>query len=921
MLDSKQLKSQGLRFARALHMTIKTAMMFTVDHKSMERPIQQSFQILNNMLKEGGQFTFGFVDNQVMLNNLLTTETSLRQLETEFLKRGITAVTFEPGLTLGRYKKVIGLLGAPTKSIDAAGGILVFLDQNELEGARILPAARNQKKDEHGDTIIETDSEAYILSKQMTDEQGPRDLLDSIDSLLESAWFDPSTRAEVLSDFAARGVDGTGYGVPIEMSSLVVLKDGQAVGPESADAPEGGGSGEPRAGIPAGAPAGAPGGGTEPGFGGPGFGGTSPGFGGIGGTGGGSGSGSGAPGGYAGGAGPGFGGGGSGHGGALTGMGSVPGGGPGTGYPGGGTGGHPGGGNGGGSGLPGLPGLGGHLKGGPWTSNSGSFMELVEASVQRSLLEEKGNPQKSYTSLARILRTTGVDKILDHFPAERRQELTTLAPEQLASEYIEDTALQLAGAKLKSASGQPSQKVLIEEEVVRVLARSLQATHMADRLAQKLAKFIEEFAVPPHVQQKIREELSWSSLNNSKKFARLMEIKHYSAIEFRRLTDLTKEFMTQREIDRASALASHYFEFLDDEGAPIDNAELSRAPELIRNVPLAQVGFAAKTAERLGRALLREDLSEYIHFLAASALTVLSQSIAAFEDFPNVLAIGISLETSRDRNTEKHKKCCGLGLDRLLPAAAIERIIELFLVKRNDSGWNKMAARLLRYAAPAGVEGVFKRLNEEPEAKNRLALVRLVGQMGSESIAVAYKYLKDERWYVVRNICVALADLKDPDLADHIVPALEHPDERVQQAALKALVNSRTMGAAPVLSTSLSKLSPKVLDQALDELMFMRQVKTIAGLEEFVSGANAANLAAARKAVHVLACIDDDEALRSLARLFRLEKLDNRIRRAALSVICKNQSSIAVEVLQELATTRGPLADEVRTELKNRVAH
>ena len=46
------------------------------------------------------------------------------------------------------------------------------------------------------------------------------------------------------------------------------------------------------------------------------------------------------------------------------------------------------------------------------------------------------------------------------------------------------------------------------------------------------------------MQQKIREELYWSSLNNSKKFAQLMELKHYSAIQFRRLADLTKEFMT-----------------------------------------------------------------------------------------------------------------------------------------------------------------------------------------------------------------------------------------------------------------------------------------------------------------------------------------------------------------------------------------
>jgi len=543
-------------------------------------------------------------------------------------------------------------------------------------------------------------------------------------------------------------------------------------------------------------------------------------------------------------------------------------------------------------------------------------MELVEASVQRSLLEEKGNPQKSYTSLARILRTTGVDKILEHFPAERRQELTSLPPEQLAAEYIEDTALKLAGVKLKSAGGS-SQKVLIEEEVVHVLARSLQATHMADRLAQKLTKFIQEFAVPPHVQEKIREELLWSSLNNSKKFARLMEIKHYSAIEFRRLMDLSKEFMTQREVDRATALASHYFDFLDEEGVQVDNTELSRAPELIRNVPLAQVAFASKTAQRLGRTLLRQDLSEYVHFLAASALTVLAQSISAFEDFSDVMAIGVSLETSFNRDREKHKKCCGTSLDRLLPAAAIERVIELFLVQRNDSAWGKTAARLLRFAAPGSVDSVFKRLIAETDARNRLALVRLIGQMGSESIAVAYKYLKDERWYVVRNICAALAELKDPDLADHIVPALENPDERVQQAALKALVNSRTMRAAPVLAASLAKLSPKVLDQALDELTFLKHPKTVTSLEEFISGAGS-NPVAARKAVQVLACIEDDEALYALARLFRTETLDNRIRKLVLTAICKNQSSVAVEVLQELARTRGPLSDEVRTELKSR---
>ena len=877
MSDNKQIKALGLRFARGLQMTVKTAVMFTVDHKSVERPIQQSFELLNTLLKEVGQFTFGFVDNQIMLNNLLTTDPSLRHLETEFLKRGITAVTFEPGLTLGRYRKVVNLLAASSKAIEEAGGTLNFLDINEIEGARILPASKNQKKDEQGDTIIDSDSEAYILSKQMAQEQGPRDFLDSIDALLESGCFDPAVRNDVLSEFATQQFDGSGYGVPITMPNLVALKEGQTVTEGIAGSGSDVKAGQPDVGQPPVAAGGAAGFPSE-----------------------------GGPGRY-----------------STTGS-------PGAATPGQRSGGGPVGTNGGTAAGPTGAGAysgdysvaaGDGSSSGPsdvgpspsaWrnahglhNSGSGTFMEMVEASVQRSLLEERGNPQKSYASLARILRNTGVDKILENFPAERRQELTSLPPERLAAEYIEDTALQLAGTKLQSAEGQP-QKILIEEDAVRVLARSLQATQMADRLAQKLAKFIQDFAVPPHLQEKIREELQWSTLSGSKRYSRLMEIKHYSSTEFRRVIDLAKELIKAREMDRATALAIV---------RSVATRQPVGAPELIRSIPLAQAGFANKTAERLGRALLREDLSDFIHAQAATALTVLAQSVASFENYQDVLAIGILLEKSLNRDPEKHKKCCGTNLGRILPAAAIERIIELFLLQRGDSAWGKSSATLLRFAAPASIESVFNHLIHERDARNRLSLVRLIGQLGHGSIEVAYKYLKDDRWYVVRNICGTLLELKDPDLADHIVPALEHQDPRVQQAALKALVHSRTVRAAPVLANSLSKLAPNILDEALNELMFLRHVKTIEGLEQFVCGAGS-NLAAARKAIQVLAAIDVDEALESLATLLHNDTLDINVRRAALHALMTNRSSEAMALLKEFAKTHGPLAEEAGSALK-----
>ena len=871
MLDSKQIKILGLRFVRALQVTVKSATVFTIEHKSCDRPIQQSFLLLNNLLKEVGQFTFGFVDNQVMLNNLLTTDTSLRHLETEFLKRGVAGITFEPGLTMARYKKVILILSAPTAAVEAAGGLLAFLDKTDIEGVRILPAAKNQKKNEQGDTILETDSESYLLSKQMGDDQASRDFLDSIDALLESGCFDASMRTEVLSGFAIRGMEGDPYGVPMDIPNLVVLKDGQAVGPASGGASNPGGeqggggralyaaagqgsssaalSGRDVSGLAA-TTTGAPGGG-------------------------------------------GFKLGASGHG--FAGSAGYPA--PGSADP---------------AALPALP-TGGRKAGAP---GSGSFLELVEASVQRSLLEERGNPEKSYSSLARILRNTGIDKILEHFPPTRREELKTMAPEQLAAEYIEDTALKLAGTKL-TASTTSSHKIQIEEEVVHVLARSLQATHMADRLAQKLTKFIQDFAVPPHIQEKIREELLWTSLNANKKYARLMEIKHYSNAEFRRLLELIKELVTQRDMERATALAGHYFEFLDEPNVPIETTELSRVPELIRTIPLAQVELASKTAERLGRTLQREDVSEFIHYQAASALTVLGQSIAAFEGFQDVLAIAISLEASNHHNPERHKKCCGMGLAHLVPANAVERIIELYLMQRNESVGGRTTTTLLRLAAPASIESVFARLIDDSDARNRLALVRLAGHLGKGSIEVARRYLGDERWYVVRNMCGVLSELKDPNLVEHIVPALEHADSRVQQAALKALVKSRSARAASVLAAALPKLNPDILDEALDELMFLKNASAIAPLEAFVSG-RSANLACLKKAVQALATIQDDAGLDALGRVFRIEELDRSVRHTALLGISGHRLPRAEQVLAELSTSWGPLADEARKELEKR---
>jgi HEAT repeat protein len=246
-------------------------------------------------------------------------------------------------------------------------------------------------------------------------------------------------------------------------------------------------------------------------------------------------------------------------------------------------------------------------------------------------------------------------------------------------------------------------------------------------------------------------------------------------------------------------------------------------------------------------------------------------------------------------------------------------VIELYLAQRSDFSWTKSAATLLRFAAPASIETVFKYLVREEDARNRLALVRLAAQLGNGTIEIASKLLDDARWYVVRNMCGVLAELKDPQLVEHVGPALGHSDARVQQAALKALVKSRSGETASILAATLSKLAPAILDEALDELMFVKNASAVPDLEQFIAGQRR-NSASSNKAIQALGAIKDDSALQALTRLFRMEELDRNVRKAALLAISNNPSLLATTLLGQLAGSWGPLAADARAELEKRKA-
>ncbi len=738
MLDQKRLKTEGLRFARALQIAVRTAGLLSIDHSVAAAPLQQSFDALVALLKETREFTVGFVDNRVMLNNILTTEPGLAQLESDFLKRAVGGLKFSAGITLARYKQVIALLSTPIKTIEAQGGARAFVARNPVEGVRIFPASKTQKRTEAGDTLLEMDTEAFLLSRDGEPAHAVP-FADALGMLFESAG----------------------------------LERPQGVG------------------------------------------------------------------------------------------------------------------------------------------NPTDIMRAIGPTLETALVGQGANPEQAYVALAHLLKGVNSDVAVAAFAPERQPEVRTLPPEQMAAELVQDTALGWAARYVSSAPA-GTDAYVVEEEVVRVLARTLRATQMSERLAAKLASFIKEYAFPATTYEKIQDELKWVALPMEQKQAKLLQTPRFGRLEFRRLMDHVKELLRNALVPEATEVATHYFDFLDAETEEIQPEELSRAPELIVAMAGVRTGFAQKTADKLIEALQREQ--DFKHLQLVNALGALCKSNAIYEEFELAQVIGSALEQSLATDSAKHANCCGKTLENLLPANSIERLIEIFIEKRDDSAWSRNVAIMLRRAGVPGIEILFQRLEEETVAGNRLALLRLLGRTGSAGIAVARRRLVDNRWYVVRNACIVLGELKDPELLQQLTPVLPHPDARVQKAALDAIIKSRIPGRAQVFAAVLSYLDKHLLEGVLEELLFLKDPASLPDLEHFLLSHTDVMSGVLQKAVQAVAAVPVERSLEVLGKVLAEPKLDAAVRRLALRSLAAHPSERSRQLLAEIAANAGddPLAAECK---------
>jgi hypothetical protein len=736
MEDEKRIKAQALGFAKTFQTCLRTAVTFGVAHPPAAGQMQQSYDSLNQLLKQFGQFTIGFVDQRVLLNKVLTTDKSLAPLENEFGKRNIGAITFEMGANFADFRRCLEVISVSPSLIAEQGGLAAYLYVREISKVRIIPAPKGQQRTESGDIIVETDVDSLLASRSAP-KMGPLAGTDILDLMLRSGGIDQPT-----------GFDGSQQ----------------------------------------------------------------------------------------------------------------------------------------------------------------STIDLMRASVRGALVSTSGNPQKSFETLGKMLQEVSPDFLLSAFPLEKQEQMRDKPPDQVAAEFMEDTALQWAVKQLTAVPGS-SDAFVIEKDVISVLLRCLKATNTAERLAWKIEELFREYYLPMGTYERIKEELQWYQLPLRRRQEELSRIPRFNMFTARRLQDLLKELIEQGITNGASQLAQHFFLTLAEADNTLQPEEIEWAGAVL-SASAKIPAVVHNGIDILGQALGSEYLAA-LHPAISTCLASTAQSASIYEDYESVMMVGTALEHQVSFNPDAHASCCASHLRHLLPPSSIERVIEIAIEKRNDPAWLKTAARLWTYGGPLSVESLLDRLENETDAKIRLFLIRQLSGM-PHGIELVRQRLHDERWFVVRNACVVLAEMKDPDLLVELGPLLRHSHDRVQEAVFQSIVRSRKPERATILADSLTSLRGRLLEQALDELLFLKDPKTVPALRQFIEAQKPG--AQQTKAFQSLGVIPGDATVHCLADLLADTRLDLVTRRTAMQTMMRMPSPLAHELVARFAVTawRDPLGPEAQ---------
>jgi HEAT repeat protein len=176
---------------------------------------------------------------------------------------------------------------------------------------------------------------------------------------------------------------------------------------------------------------------------------------------------------------------------------------------------------------------------------------------------------------------------------------------------------------------------------------------------------------------------------------------------------------------------------------------------------------------------------------------------------------------------------------------------------------------MLLLSEDEGMKHLLHTLAETKEAPVRRTIYNTLLLFGEAAREEAERRIKDERWFVVRQMVSLLGEIGSIHSIEALSKVLDHPELRVRNAVVKSLGRIQSNDSAIILITTLNGSDRPLFLNTIIALGVLKDPSAIETLGELALKGNAfsGNLEIRKEAVKSLGLIGNDRAIPTLTRL------------------------------------------------------
>lgn len=207
-------------------------------------------------------------------------------------------------------------------------------------------------------------------------------------------------------------------------------------------------------------------------------------------------------------------------------------------------------------------------------------------------------------------------------------------------------------------------------------------------------------------------------------------------------------------------------------------------------------------------------------------------------------------------------------------------VYQLDRTEQPDAISHEALLGLLSASGQTGIGLILAKMGATDNLAVRKELSSLLVGLGAAAVPVLLKMMRDNRWYMVRNLAAILGDIGMPEAVPELLTCLRHNDIRVSKEAIRSLAKIGGREAESAIIAVLHGNNPQLYPQVIASLGGMKSRRALAELMQIVCRGDMLlkTLPIKADALAAVATIGDRQAVPALTRLLAGRHLFARAR-------------------------------------------